>query len=122
MSRLSASTCLILVGYVAMLAAVATTLAVARQHELASHSEIEQRKWDEWREQVEQQKELGDAPVERRVPKSTEPPTFVLLRDYFGTSMLIILVLSSAVYCAAAMMLRGAMSGPAFEPDLQDDP
>jgi len=121
MSRFSLAALIIFFGYGMMVVVVVGALLVARGRELRSHNEIEQKKWKTWRDEVKRHENNGDSPVARRVPKSEEPPTLVLLRDYFGTSLTIILVLSSALYFTAALMVRGALGGPPFEPAIDDE-
>jgi hypothetical protein len=40
--------------------------------------------WNRWIDEAQRQSD-GNGPVRRRVPNSAEPPTLVLLRDYFPT-------------------------------------
>jgi hypothetical protein len=120
MSKTSVVNTLILVVYLTLLIALTVGLWVARGQVLRPKEAAQARdQWQEWRSAAkDQQTEKG--PVLRRVPKSEEPPTVVLLRDYFVTSSLILIVLSSAVYFAFALMLRGVLAGPKFEPNLDE--
>jgi hypothetical protein len=68
------------------------------------------KEWQEWREDVMDQP--VDAPVSRRVPKSTQPPAFVLLHDHFWSCMVISLVLSSALFFTVMVTVRGVLSSP----------
>ena len=53
--------------------------------------------WESWREDVRADQDRP-APVQRRVPKSVEPPALVLTRDYFG-----VIARRSAVSSAACL-------------------
>jgi hypothetical protein len=66
--------------------------------------------WQEWREDVMNQP--PDAPVSRRVPKSTQPPALVLLHDHFWSCMVISIVLSSALYFTFMLTVRGVLTSP----------
>ena len=120
MFRLSPSTLLIWLVYVALVGVLLAVLTVARQRVLASPDQAaEQEEWQQWRDEAARQGS-GDGPVSRRVPRATEPPTRVLLRDHFTTSLIILIVLSTALYFALAAMIRGVVAGPKFEPDMED--
>ena len=66
--------------------------------------------WRTWREDVRQQQDPQAGTVARRVPKSTEPPGLVLLRDYFSTCVVAAVVFASVLYAIFAWLLLGAMS------------
>ncbi|MCA9147068.1 MAG: hypothetical protein H6821_10750 [Planctomycetaceae bacterium] len=108
--------------YVAFLGTLIVSLVVARERVMKSDgSATAQQDWQKWRTEVERQR-AGNGPVVRRVPKSAEPPSLVLLRDHFATSLTILVVLSSALYFTLAIMFRGALAGPSFQPDWSDTP
>lgn len=69
-----------------------------------------QTEWQKWRADVEAQP--ANAPVKRRVPKSTRPPATVLLTDYFATCMAIAIVLSTALFFTFMLVTRGAIQSP----------
>ena len=48
--------------------------------------------WQQWRDAA-----AKGGPVERRVPKSDEPPTLRLMRDHYAVSLIGILVFESAI-------------------------
>ena len=52
-----------------------------------------QEEWDAWRKTAEEQSQSG--PVRRAKTRSPEPPTLVLLRDYFRTMLAAAIVFSS---------------------------
>lgn len=121
MQKLTTSNAIIGVLYVALLGSLVSLLLIARQRVLVSDSsELSRQDWENWRDEARRQEE-GDGPVSRRVPKSNEPPSLVLLRDHFTTSLAILLVLSSALYFTLAIMFRGILVGPSFQLELADD-
>jgi hypothetical protein len=120
MPKCSTSSIVIGIVYVAFVGILVTASSVARQRVLATESTpSSQADWEDWRAEAERQHK-GDGPVTRRVPKIAEPPSLILLRDHFATSLVVLVVLSSALYFALALMVRGALVGPRFVPDLED--
>ena len=120
MPKLSTTDVVIGVLYVALLCVLVSLLFVARQQALTIDSSAASREnWQDWRAEAQRQQD-GTGPVIRRVPKSSEPPSLVLLRDHFATSLAIVLVLSSALFFTIAIMVRGVLVGPSFQPDLSD--
>jgi hypothetical protein len=69
--------------------------------------------WRTWREDVRQQQSQA-GPVERRVPKSEEPPALVLWRDYFGVLVSGAVLFISALYWVIAWFVRGMMVRPSI--------
>ena len=108
--------------YLVLLIALGTGLWLSRRQVLHADDPTKaQGHWEEWRSEAERQ-QAGGGPVKRRVPPSEEPPTLVLLRDHFLTSATVLIVISSALYFSFALMIRGALTGPRFVPNLEDDP
>ena len=70
--------------------------------------------WQSWREDVRQQ-QGEQVPVQRRVPKSLEPPALVLMRDYFAICLVGAIVFSSLLYWVIAWFVTGILSGPRHE-------
>jgi hypothetical protein len=64
--------------------------------------------WDAWREAAKSLNEQG--PVQRRVPKSAEPPGLVLMRDYFGIVLTAGGVFGTVLFLAVAWPLRGVLT------------
>jgi hypothetical protein len=95
--------------YALLTLAVGWSLLLARNWalaELATPSSMEQ--WQEWRDDVRvQQAEPG--PVQRRVPKSNEPPALVLMRDYFGVSIIGAVLFTSVLYWVIAWFIMGML-------------
>jgi hypothetical protein len=69
-----------------------------------------QASWDQYRKDAAKQTgEPGTGPVKRRVPKSSEPPFVVLLRDHFGVVQTAAVVFSTVLYLFALILIRGLM-------------
>jgi hypothetical protein len=98
------------VCYLALVCAILALLLYARRRtlaELASADSVKQ--WQAWREDVKHQDaDLG--PVQRRVPKSAEPPALVLMRDYFGVCLAGALLFSTVLYWVIAWLVVGALT------------
>ena len=100
------------VGYAILLAAVLWSLFAARRSALARlSSEQSQSDWQAWREDVADQQAIA-GPVQRRVPKSLEPPALVLMRDYFATSLAGAILFTTVLYWILAWFVTGAVAGP----------
>ncbi len=98
--------------YAVLLMGVIWTMFSTRRwalSELANPKAIGQ--WEEWREDVRQQ-QVQSSPVQRRVPKSAEPPTLVLLRDYFVVSLVGAVLFSSLLYFVIAWFVTGILNTP----------
>jgi hypothetical protein len=109
--RFSIADLLWLTVLIAMLAAVAGGMFRVRDSVLRSADTESQEDWDEWREAV--QEEQGDpGPVQRRVPRSEEPPALVLLRDHFAVCLTIALVLSAVLFGTFVLFARGVINSP----------
>lgn len=106
-----------LVVYLLTMGAVVLGLATARRQAMAEFdSPTAQAEWQEFRDDMKKIADDPAAPIDRRVPKSEEPPTLRLLRDYFGTVVLLALLLCSALFATFMFMVRGVFGGPAFQP------
>jgi len=105
-----------LFGYIATIAFVVAGVNYMRSIAFAVYGTPQaQTEWDTWREDVKEL-ERQPYPVKRRVPKSTEPPALVLMRDYFGVCLTIALVLSTVLFGTFMVLVRGAMKnvGPIY--------
>lgn len=102
---------LALVAYAILQAAVFLVVAKTRQWVFDQYSgPAAQRDWAQWRDEAIRQSE-GDGPVERRVPKSEQPPALVLARDYyptclFGAWLFSTLLFASTTYFVWALVVR----------------
>jgi hypothetical protein len=62
--------------------------------------------WQAWRDDVQrQQGQTG--PVQRRVPKSAEPPALVMMRDHFGVSLAGVVLFGTILYWVVAWFVLG---------------
>ena len=75
--------------------------------------------WQEFRDDVAAQTDTG-SPVRRRVPRSSEPPALVLLRDHFATCTTSAIVLTSALYWTAMLFVAGALAAAPPAPATDD--
>jgi hypothetical protein len=73
---------------------------------LATRQSIEQ--WQTWREDVQAQ-QFQPGPVQRRVPSSAEPPALVMMRDYFGVSLIGAVLFASVLFWVVAWFVTGIM-------------
>jgi hypothetical protein len=99
-------------GYVAVLTAVCWSVNSARQWALAElGTPASTAEWKAWREDVraEQGKPVA---IQRRVPKSAEPPALVLARDYFAVVLVASIVFSTLLYWVLAWLIAGALASP----------
>jgi hypothetical protein len=110
--RLSIADLLWLTLLLAMLAAVAGGMFHVRDSVLQSADAESQQDWEKWREAVKEGQD-DKGPVQRRVPKSQEPPALVLLRDHFAVCLTIALVLSLVLFGTFIIFARGVMNSPA---------
>ena len=96
--------------YVVLLGAIVWSLLYARRwalEEMAKPEAVDQ--WQAFREEEKQQAEHPGT-VQRRVPKSVEPPALVLMRDYFGVSLAGAVLFSSLLYWIIAWFVTGALA------------
>lgn len=99
-----------LLGYVLLISATVGALFWQRQQVLVTMSTTEARaEWDTWRDDVIRQ-QSNPGPVQRRIPKSTEPPALVLMRDYFIVSLVGATFFTSVLYWIVAWLVSGALS------------
>jgi hypothetical protein len=99
-----------IVGYAAMTSVVVWTMFAARERAIEQISTPQSvAQWHAWREDVRQQQKRP-GPVKRRVPKSTEPPALVLMRDYFSVSFVGALLFSTALYVVVAWFVTGVLT------------
>jgi len=98
-----------LAAYFAVIALVVASVSYMRSVAVAVYGTPQaQTEWDTWREDVKELEKLP-YPVKRRVPKSTEPPALVLMRDYFGVCLTIAVVLSTVLFGTFMVLVRGAV-------------
>jgi len=100
------------VGYLALVIVVVWSVYVARDWARVNLSTPESAAdWEAWREDV-RASQNHPSPVQRRVPKSTEPPALVLTRDYFAVSLSGAVIFSSLLYWVIAWLVTGILKSP----------
>lgn len=98
-----------LVGWLALVAAVAGVLQNVRTRTIASLDRPEVRaQWQQWKEEAERQSRPDSGPVQRRPPRTNDPPALILMRDHFPAVLAMALVLATALYVFLAIAIRGA--------------
>lgn len=99
-----------IVVYLLLMAAVIVGLRQAREWSLQTFSPAGARTdWQKFRDDTA--KSNQESPVQRRVPRSVEPPALVLMRDYFVICNVISIVLTTALYGAVTFMVLGVLRG-----------
>ncbi len=97
-------------GYVALMIAVVWSIYAARDWARINLSTSESTAaWETWREDV-RASQNHPSPVQRRVPKSAEPPALVLTRDYFAVSLGGAMFFSSLLYWVLAWFVTGILT------------
>lgn len=98
---------LIVATYLAVIAAVLGGLHGTRLSLLARlDTPAAHQQWETWRNEAQRQAE-GGGPVQRRVPKSPEPPTLVLLRDYYGVCVAGAWLFTTLLFAVLVLVVRG---------------
>ncbi len=99
------------IGYALLMACVIATMVGTRNTAIRRLSTPEAlADWQQWRADVAQQQK-DSVGVERRVPKSSEPPALVMWRDYFRISLTAAIVFSSVLYWVMAWFVTGMFIG-----------
>lgn len=107
-----------LVCYVAWMALLLGGLFWARQTAFRVYGGVAaQADWNQFRDDMARL--ARDGPVERRPPKSPEPPALVLMRDYFGVSLVGAVVFGSLLFAMLMGATRGAFTRD-FEPQAHE--
>ena len=102
-------------GWLLLVLMMVGALHTAREWVLDRFSSQEaHQQWGEWVEAAKQQAS-GNGPVQRRVPKSADPPVLLLMRDYYGTCLGMSLFLSTCLYGTFVWLLRGASTAKRSE-------
>jgi hypothetical protein len=108
-TRATALTILLATGWVAGLVMPPVLLLRSRSAWLEKLEAPEaQAQWDEFRAAMKQQSGR-DGPVQRKVPKSVEPPLKVWLRDYVFLAIAAWVILGGVLGFVAVMLGRGAL-------------
>jgi hypothetical protein len=99
-----------LAAYLATIGVMVWLLVGARQRIIARLSDpVAKAQWEAYKQQEALRQADPEAPVQRRLPKSEEPPALVLLRDHFAAVLTAALVMSSLLFAFLAFALRGAL-------------
>ena len=100
---------LIGVGYLLVVIGIVAAMFVARNSVLASMDSPEaKQEWNDWRSEAAKQ-DGTHGPVQRSTPRSGEPPSLVLMRDYFAASTIGLLLPASALYVFFAWVICGVI-------------
>jgi hypothetical protein len=95
--------------YLGLVAVVVWSMFAARRSVLTNLATTESiQNWQEWRDDVVLQQQHPQT-VQRRVPKSTEPPALVLMRDYFPISLSGALLFATCLYWIMAWFIIGTL-------------
>ncbi len=65
--------------------------------------------WERWRREAAEPA-TSEGSVERRVPKSAEPPLLLMMREYFVMSIAATLFFWTALFVPLLLMLRGVLA------------
>lgn len=105
------------VGYLLCMLAIFVSLSRYRSGAIEAYgTDAAAQKWQVWRDAAE---ELGrEGLVAREQPKSSEPPSLVLMRDHFGACLGISLLLSSCLYLWFMVCVRGVFQATTI---IEDD-
>ena len=102
----------VFLGYALVLGAILSLTFYARGVVLANFASSDaQQQWDEWRAAAREQADEG--PIRRKVPRSNEVPSLVLMRDYFGVVIAAATVFTTALYILLTIVLQGLWRGSA---------
>jgi hypothetical protein len=98
-------------AYALLVAAMVFGLFTLRRSTIAQWSTPQaQADWEAWRAAAQEQS--GSAgPVQRRQPRSPEPPTLVLMRDHFGVVVTAAVVFFSVLFWFAVILIGGMAGG-----------
>jgi len=101
------------VGWLMLETAIVGWLVTRRPEWIAAQGTAEQQAaWQTWREEVAHEAKLAKQneqtlPVQRKIPKSSEPPTLVMLRDHFPVVLVAAVTFSSLSFGFIALITRG---------------
>jgi hypothetical protein len=97
-----------LAAYLGWMTLVVVFLLQFRQQQIAEFGTAKsQQDWQTWRNDPLHE---SAGPIQRRPPKSAEPPALVLLRDHFAVVMAAAIVFGTALYVMLMFAIRGTFS------------
>ena len=109
-------------AWITLLAVPPALLIRARTSWLASLEDpAVQEDWEGFRSDM-QAHSGREGPVQRKVPRSLEPPLRVWLRDHFGLAIAAWTILAGTLGAFLGMMVLGAITGPAPWPAAGTNP
>ena len=98
------------VGYLITMAAIVYGMISLRNKQLdGNHSASTQADWQEWRHEAERQS-TGKGPVQRRVPKTLDPPIIILFSGNFAVILIFSLLFGSAFYFILYFFVHGTLT------------
>jgi hypothetical protein len=105
-----------LAGYLLVMLALTAAMFAARAGVFETYGTLEAKaEWEAWRaaarKQSSEDQQPVAGPVQRRTPKSADPPALVLMRDYFATCLAAALFFSSLLFAVTMIVIRGAIGG-----------
>jgi hypothetical protein len=107
------------IGYALTLSIFVGAALYARDQALRNFESPEAREqWNAWSEAARQQSQQG--PIQRRLPKSHEAPSLVLLRDHFAVVIAAAVVFGSALYAIFAFLWYGLWLKPRLAKHLEE--
>ncbi len=99
-----------LAGYLITMAAILYGMISLRNMQLdQNNSATTQADWQQWRNEAARQS-TGKGPVQRRVPKTLDPPIMVLFSDHFSVIVIFSLLFGSAFYFMLYFFVHGTLT------------
>ena len=99
-----------LAGYLMTMAAILCGMISLRNKQLdGNHSASTQADWQQWRNEAARQS-AGEGPVQRRVPKTLDPPIMVLFSEHFPVIVIFSLLFGSAFYFMIYFFVHGTLT------------
>jgi hypothetical protein len=99
-----------LLAYLIVMGAAALLLVRIRDEQIAQLSQPRaQDAWQDWRSAAAEQAGR-EGPVQRRTPRSVEPPALVLLRDHFGVMLAATIILGTALLAVILLAVHGVLA------------
>lgn len=65
-------------------------------------------KWQQWKAETERMSKAS-GPVQRRPVKTDEPPSLILMRDYFGVIVAVSILVVTVLFGFVAFVIRGSV-------------
>ena len=99
-----------LAGYLVTMAAILYGMISLRNKQLdQNNTATTQADWQQWRNEAARQS-TGKGPVQRRVPKTINPPIMVLFSDHFSVIVIFSLLFGSAFYFMLYFFVHGTLT------------